>query len=255
MKILAVDDEILALEDLVKNIKKVDKSFEITSFNKPNLALQYAKNNYFDVAFLDIEMGPCSGIEMAKKLKKINPNINIIFVTGYSQYAHEAIKLRASGYVLKPSNTNDIREELNNLRYSIKNDNKVFIRCFGDFEIFYENKPILFEKAKTKELLAYLVDRKGSAVTSGELRSVLWEDADTDRNTNSYLSKLMKDLFNTLNKYNLESIIIRDWNTYALDTTKVSCDYYDYLNNNIQGIRAYNVEYMSQYSWPLFPFD
>ena len=59
----------------------------------------------------------------------------------------------------------------------------------------------------------------------------------------------MKDLFTTLKKHNLENIIIRDWNTYALDTTKVKCDYYDYLDNKPEGIRAYNGEYMSQYSW------
>ena len=254
MKIVVVDDEILALEDLVDNIKKVDNSFEIIPFNKAKEVLEYAHNNKFDVAFLDIEMGPYSGLDLAKELKKINPQLNIIFVTGYSEYMHEAIKLRTSGYVLKPSTVNDIKEELANLRYEITDNPKLYIRCFGDFDVFYNGKSLTFEKSKTKELLAYLVDRKGSAVTSGELRAILWEDAESDRNTNSYLSKLMKDLLSTLNDYDLSDIIIKDWNTYALDVTKVKCDFYDYLNNKIEGIRAYNGEYMSQYSWPINPF-
>ena len=250
MKIVVADDEALALDDLIDNIKKIDDSFEIISFNKAKDVLKYAQNNIFDVAFLDIEMGPYSGLKLAKELKKINPELNIIFVTGYSEYMHEAIKLRASGYVLKPSTVNDIKEELANLRYKIPNNPKLFIRCFGDFDVFYNGKSLTFEKSKTKELLAYLVDRKGS----GELRAILWEEAESDRNTNSYLSKLMKDLLNTLKDYDLSDIIIKDWNTYAIDVTKVKCDYYDYLNNKIDGIRAYNGEYMSQYSWPINPF-
>ena len=249
MIILAADDEKLALEDLRENIKKAKPDAEIHCFNKPRELLSYAKEHSFDVAFLDIEMGTSNGLDVAKTLKKYNPKVNLIFVTGYSDYMQDAIKLRASGYLLKPSTVKDVKEELENLRNELKTDNCLFIRCFGDFDVFVDGRSITFEKAKTKELLAYLVDRRGSAVTSGELRAVLWEDAESDKNTNSYLSKLMKDLFTTLKKHNLENIIIRDWNTYALDTTKVKCDYYDYLDNKPEGIRAYNGEYMSQYPW------
>lgn len=39
------------------------------------------------------------------------------------------------------------------------------------------------------------------------------------------------------------------WNKYAINPEVISCDYYDYLNNKPSGIRAYNGEYMAQYSW------
>ena len=116
MIILAADDEKLALEDLRENIKKAKPDAEIHCFNKPRELLSYAKEHSFDVAFLDIEMGTSNGLDVAKTLKKYNPKVNLIFVTGYSDYMQDAIKLRASGYLLKPSTVKDVKEELENLR-------------------------------------------------------------------------------------------------------------------------------------------
>ena len=60
------------------------------------------------------------GIVLAKKLKEIYPKINIVFVTGYSQYANEAFALHASGYVYKPVTADKIINEMENLRNPIK---------------------------------------------------------------------------------------------------------------------------------------
>ncbi len=70
-----------------------------------------------NVAFLDIEMGAVSGIRIAKKLQAVNSKINIVFVTGFLEYAPDAFELRASGYVSKPATEQKIRAEIDNLRY------------------------------------------------------------------------------------------------------------------------------------------
>ena len=85
--------------------------------------------------------------------------------------------------------------------------------------------------------------------TSGELRAVLWGDASTDDNTRSYLSKALKDLKTILNKAGAGDVIITSWGKCGVDTSRVSCDYYDYLDGKPDGVRAYNGEYMAQYSW------
>ena len=251
MKIIVADDEQLVLDDLVQTIKQVEPDADVDQFSDPDRLLKYADTENFDVAFLDIEMGSVSGIDVAKKLKILNPKVNIIFVTGYNEYAQTALKIRASGYVMKPASADDIAEELHNLRnpVNIEADARCVVRCFGTFDVFVDGKSLEFERRKTRELFAYLVDRRGSTVTSGELRAVLWQDAKTDENTGVYLQKLKKDLINTLKKAGVSDVFVTSWNKYAIDPAKISCDYYDYLNNKPEGVRAYNGEYMSQYGW------
>lgn len=254
MKIIAADDEALALQSLEKAIKEAKPEVEVISFQEPEEVLEYAKDHPVDIAFLDIEMGTMTGIEVAKQLKVWYPKINIIFVTGYDKYMAQAIELRMSGYVTKPATKDKILIELEDLKHPVSTyQNQTGIltaKCFGNFEVFVNGKILEFEKIKTKEMLAYLIDRKGSSVTSGELRSVLWDDDSvTDSNTRSYLSKIKKDLVTTLKEAGVKDAFIESRGKYAVNPEKISCDYYDYLDDKPEGIRAYNGEYMSQYSW------
>lgn len=252
MRILVADDEPLALRNLIRTIGKVKPDAEIISFTEPEDVLEYGRTHFADVAFLDIEMGSVSGIEVAKQLKICYPKINIIFVTGYTQYMAQAISLRMSGYVMKPATEDAIRIELDDLKYPVLQDRDkcLTVRCFGNFEVFANGKILEFEKAKTKEMFAYLVDREGSSVTTGELRGILWDDDDMkDSNTRSYLSKVKKDLVTVLKRVGAKDVFIESRGKYAINRNRIACDYYDFLDNKPEGIRAYNGEYMAQYSW------
>ena len=251
MNIFAADDEKIALSQLTDAIRTAAPDAQLSAFYQPKELLAFAQEQPCDVAFLDVEMGSMTGVEVAKQLKVLYPKVNIVFVTGYSQYMSEAFKLRASGYVSKPVTVEAIAEELAGLRNppEIQHQNVLTARCFGTFDVFANGSSLTFERSKTKELLAYLIDRRGSAVTSGELRAVLWEDAETDKSKATYLQMLKKDLLDTLRAAGAESVLRISWNKYAVDTSKISCDYYDYLDNKPNGVRAYNGEYMAQYSW------
>lgn len=251
MRILAADDESFVLKELVKTIKEVKPEAEVKAFLEPEEVLDYARKNPCDVAFLDIEMGSMSGIEVAKQLKIWYPKINLIFVTGYDEYMAEAFKLHASGYVQKPVTKEAIKAELEELRTPVipQEKNKLVARCFGTFDVFVNGKSLKFSRSKTKEMLAYLIDRRGSGVTSGELRAVLWKEAETDQNTGIYLQKLKKDLIEVLKEAGVEDVFRTSWNQYAIDPDKISCDYYDYMENKASGIQAYSGEYMAQFSW------
>ena len=122
-------------------------------------------------------------------------------------------------------------------------------KCFGTFDVFVNGKSLTFERSKSKELLAYLIDRRGCSVTSGELRTILWEDSGNEKSKSTYLQLLKRDLLQTLKKAGVGDVLNLSWNKYAVDITKICCDYYDYLDNKPEGIRAYNGEFMSQYSW------
>ena len=112
MTILAVDDEIGALTALKQKIEVTAPDAQLVTFTSPEDALQYAKERPFDIAFLDIDMPRINGIDLAKILKMRNSKINIIFVTAYDQYGVDAFALYASGYLLKPICSEDIKKEL-----------------------------------------------------------------------------------------------------------------------------------------------
>lgn len=249
MKILAVDDEPLMLERLCRCIREASPESEVISFRRAKEALEYAGMQNIDVAFLDIQMRHMDGMELAKQIKMIQPKTNFIFSTGYSDYIYDAVsEIRCSGYILKPVTTEQVVKELENLRYPIdyKADAKVYIRCFGNFEVFVNKEALHFDSSKTKELLAYLVDRNGAVCTNGEIISALWED---DGDHYSYLKKCKKDLIKVLAEVGCEDIIVSRWGSMGINKEKFTCDYYQWIEGTANGINAYRGEYMAQYSW------
>lgn len=249
MNILLVDDEKLQLTRLKECVKAVLNDAIFFSYTNPLEALEENKKTDFDIAFLDIEMPGINGISLAKSLKNNNPKINIIFVTAYNNYALDAYKLHASGYVTKPVNKEKIKEEIEGLRYDIeiKPTKKIQIKCFGNFEIFYQGIPLKFKYQKSKELFAYLVDREGSSINVNELNAILWEEDHP-----SYLRNLISDIQSTLKKINASDVFIKKYNECSIDVSKVDCDAYEYKNNNPNAIMMYRGEYMVQYSWAVF---
>lgn len=249
MKVLLVDDEQLQLIRLKESVEHILKDCEILSYTNPLQALEENKSKNIDIAFLDISMPQLNGIMLAKSLKQFNPKINIIFVTAYDDYAFEAMQLHASGYVSKPVNEDKIKKEIEALRYpsELKMTKKLQIKCFGNFEIFHDGKPVKFAYQKSKEVFAYLVDREGSSININELNAVLWEE-----DHKSYLRNLIADIQKTLKAIGCDDVFIKHHNGYSIDVNKVDCDAYEYKRDNPNAIRMYRGEYMMQYSWPIF---
>lgn len=249
MKILLVDDENLQLIRLENTVKKIMPDAECFSFTNPKKAYEETENEKLDIAFLDIEMPLISGIGLAKKLKKNNPLINIIFVTAFDNYALDAYNLHASGYVMKPVNEEKIKKEIEGLRYNVElKPSKILqVKCFGNFEVFKDGSPIKFKYQKSKELFGYLVDREGSSANINELNAVLWEE-----DHKSYLRNLIADIQETLKSIGADEVFIKRHNECFIDPTKIDCDSYEYKNGNPDAIRMYRGEYMIQYPWAMF---
>lgn len=249
MNILLVDDEHLQLLRLENAAKKVLANATFYSFTNPLEAYEESKKHSIDIAFLDIEMPVINGIQLAKKLKTINPKTNVIFVTAYDNYALQAFKVHASGYLTKPVSEEKIKVEIDNLnRVEPLNNNKdIQIKCFGNFEIFYKDEPIKFSYQKSKEVVAYLIDREGAVININELNAVLWEE-----DHKSYLRNLLADIQKTFKSLGISDVLVKRRNGYSIDVNQVDCDAYEYKNGNPDAIRLYRGEYMIQYPWAFF---
>ena len=117
--VMAVDDEKIALNGAVSVLKRVFPSAEVVSFIKPSEALAYAEKNEISVAFLDIEMGQTSGLDLAKKLLSVNPRLNVFFLTAYADYALPAWETGACDFLVKPMTVDSAVKALSHLRYPI----------------------------------------------------------------------------------------------------------------------------------------
>jgi two-component SAPR family response regulator len=246
MRIIAVDDEKIALEALSSAIKAVVAEDEVISFRYPEDALEYAKENFCDIAFLDIEMAGMSGVELAEELKKYNSEINIVFCTGYGSYRDKAFELHASGYLMKPITPEKVKRELENLRRPIIEKKRLKVQTFGNFEVYLDGKPLAFKYRRTKELFAYLVDRVGALCTVGEIIGILFED---ESGREDYFQKLRRDLLTTLEAVGCGNAIVHKRGMLGVVITEIQCDYYDCLNKRKDFATSYLGEYMSQYSF------
>ncbi|MBR6157962.1 MAG: response regulator [Lachnospiraceae bacterium] len=259
MTAMCVDDEGLILARTVSLVKKTELFDTVEAFMDAGEALAFAKRTSVDLALLDIDMPETGGLELAAELKKKQPDIRIIFLTGYSEYAVDAYALHATGYLLKPIGYERLFSEIEYALGDKKTAGKeksaaatghqVTVETFGYFNILVDGKPVSFRRTKAKELLACLVDRQGKYVSRKDLFYILWEDDDYDRARQKYFDTIIRSLKDTLEEYDIADIFEADKGQMRIVPEKIDCDLYRYLQKDRTAIESFRGEYMSSYAW------
>jgi len=246
MLIYAIDDERLALGFLVNILKEAAPEAEIVAFTEYVQLLEAMDKRSCDIAFLDIQLRGMNGLELAKLLMTKKPNLNIIFVTGYKKYMEEAWKMLASGYITKPVHKEDIIDQLQGLRYKIC-EARPRAQTFGNFTLFYKGQVVSFHRKKSKECLAYLIDRRGTVVTRTELSSVLFDDGFYDSNRQKYIGLILKSLADDLEAAGIKDLLCFSKGYCYINKDRLDCDLFDYLEGRL--ILKEGTPYMAEYSW------
>ena len=239
-------------------IREAKPGADVTAFRKQADLLEDAEKNGCDVAFLDIHMRGMNGVELAKKLKEINPKMNIIFVTGFSEYTGDAMRLHASGYIMKPVTKEKVEAELSDLRFPIvpKSNALLRVQCFGNFDVFLpDGSHMHFERQRSKEVFAYLVHRQGSSCTTREIAAALFEDEPFDNKQKNHVQQLIYAMIKSLKAAGAEKAVTRSYNALAVNPDVLDCDYYRFKELDAGAVNAYQNEYMSQYYWADFLYD
>jgi len=247
MLALCVDDERLGLEALKRVVSSVPQVTGTAAFENESEALLWAGHHRPDVAFLDIQMHDMGGLMLAQRLRALHPSLPIIFCTAYENYAVRAMNLHIdASYLMKPIQREAVAYELD--RILAKPPEKLLdVVCFGYFDVFASGKLINFRRSISKELLACLIDRRGAKMTIPELYAIAC-DSRKDLSRQSVYQALYS-LKATLNAVGADEVLISEPGSYAIDISRVSCDYYRLLDGDENAAQSFMGEYMKQYSW------
>ena len=251
MTIICVDDEkqtVMRTADVCRRLESVDEAISFTSAKK---ALGYFDEHNVDIAVLDIVMPQMTGIKLAALIKEKSPQTAIIFLTTFPQYAMDAFAVHATGYMLKPLDEERLTEEIRyalSVRY-MDLSKRIVVQTFGGFDVFVDGSIVSFKQKKCKELLALLVDRRGSSVTRAEAYAVLYEDSFYDRPAQKKFDSIIRQMRQTLRDHDIECIFEMKNAFMRVIPGMFSCDMYRFYNGDKKAYNAYRGEYMTSYSW------
>ena len=154
---IIVEDELPAREELKYFLNEEKEIRLIEEFESPLDTLNFLEKNKIDVVFLDINMPDMNGINLGKIISKIYPEIKIIFITAYKDYAVEAFEVKAFDYLLKPYSEERIRNLLKSLvstksvdnilnrntslkKITINMDEKIYVLSLTDVDYIEANE-------------------------------------------------------------------------------------------------------------------
>ncbi|MFI3325224.1 MAG: LytTR family DNA-binding domain-containing protein [Clostridia bacterium] len=154
------DDEIRQTEYIKKLVsvwaKEQNFSAQIKVFSSAeNFLFEYEDCKNFDILLLDIEMGKINGVELAKEIRKKDEAVQIIFITGFSDFMAEGFEVSALHYLMKPVKMEKLFEVLNK----------------AVAKISYKEKPVIIENTKilpSEIYYAESIGHKSKIVTKTE---------------------------------------------------------------------------------------
>lgn len=250
LKTILVDDELWSMEQFELECRDAD--IELAGkFESAKEALSYAETNVVDLAFLDVELPDMNGILLGKKLREINYDMIVIYISAYEQYIKDAIfDVKADYYLLKPYDHKDITDILNRARYlSGRLRRHVTVRTFGTFDVFVDGRLIEFTNQKAKELFALCIDRGGGEVMMREAIDLLWEGRAYDDKVKSLYRKAVSYLNMILKEYGAECVFSSGRGNCHVNRQELTCDYFEILDGKSIKDSLFDGGYMTNYSW------
>lgn len=181
IRTIVVDDEWYSLLEICELAEKTGIMSVEGQFQNGVDALREAEFIRPQAAFIDIEMPEMDGFTLAEKLLEANPDIKIVFITGWNEYAVTAFEMNALDYIMKPVNRTRFEKMALHLQTELSTQKPsgkaaLTIRCFGKFETLENGKPIAWKWAKAEELFALLVLNANTFVPKDVILKNLWPD-------------------------------------------------------------------------------
>lgn len=229
IKIAAVDDERHALERFEKIAAGVSGIRLLGLYDTSEEIISHLKRENLDVVFLDIEMPGQNGLQLFKQLQAIDPGLDIVFVTAYKNYAIDAFEMNALDYILKPVTEERFNRTIRRIQDRRRPEGytvKPFIQCLGDFEVFVNGSALTWKNSKAKEILGFLVQKKGVPVNWEKIADAVWPDYNAEKSHSNFHATTYL-LRKRLAEAGISDLLENNRGNYRVMTDRFTCDYYD----------------------------
>lgn len=117
LRAIIVDDEALSIKRLKRLLEENGEVDVFETFLGPKGVCEYVSVNPIQVAFLDIAMPAENGMSLSERLREIRPSLDVVFFTGYDEYAVDAFELNALDYLMKPVTERRLAKTLEKIKH------------------------------------------------------------------------------------------------------------------------------------------
>ncbi len=184
-----VDDEMPARNELTSILQEIEEVEVVAEFSTGKSFLEFLKSDTVDVVFMDIEMPVMNGIETVQTMERMSDDIlnvpQVVFSTGFAQFAIQAFDLAVFDYILKPYKDERIRKTISRIRQNLEEHSKnkqvgEIIKAKNNFVIATDNKFIVLKPEEEIVLIKTLQGKLLFYTTRGILESkLLLKDVET----------------------------------------------------------------------------
>lgn len=249
MRAIIVDDEVIMLKSFMRLSSGISGLDIIGQFEYPEDALEYAKTNRIDLAILDVSMPGMNGIELAKKLREMYPEILIVFISAFDEYVRDSNAIGGDYYIVKPYKRETIEMMMQKMLLLSQRLNKeLYIRMFGRFTVLKNGRPIHLS-GKAKEILALVASRCGKEISNEEIYSTIWEGRECSNYHMKVYYNALKRLKDALKEEQIPDLLISTARGQIINTSLFDCDYYAWQDGSMGERDRFEGEFLPEYSW------
>ena len=249
MRAIIVDDEPLMLKRFARLSKDIDDLNIVGRFESAEKALAYASGHQFEAAFLDVAMPGKNGIELAKALRKTMPELVIVFVSAYDEYIWDFNQIGGDYYIIKPYSKQTLGMAMERVRLLLQRQQKeLYVRTFGRFLLLKNGKPVPLS-GRAKEILAFVVTRRGKEVSNEEIYTTLWAGRPYGNVEMTVYYNALRRLKQALKKEHIEDLLISTKRGQLVNTALFDCDFYSWQDRSTGKTDRFEGEFLTEYEW------
>jgi two-component SAPR family response regulator len=249
MRAIIVDDEPMMIKRFLRLSNDIPGFDIVATFDDPEEALKYVKENPVEAVLLDIEMPGMSGLALAKTMRKKREDIVIVFVTAHEGYIAESNKMGGDYYLLKPYTRDMIELMVDRICLIARRQYKdIYVQMFGRFVVFKNGTPIQLT-GKAKEILALIISRCGREISNEEIYNTIWENRPYSNEKMTVYYNALKRLKSALSAESISDILISTTHGQIANVETFDCDYYAWREKSAELRDQFEGEFLSEYSW------
>lgn len=251
MKAIIIENDVYSLKTFEKAEQFLPELQLLGRFTATEKCIKFISANQIDVLFIDLDIWPRNWKTTIEELRNTDKTIFIVAITSRVDIYEDCYKSRIISVLKKPINVKSIDDTIDFLRCIRESDSdrKIEVKTFGSFALLVNERPVKFSRSKSKEILAYLIDKQGTTVSRKTLAAeVMNEDNYDERvinNLNTYIHWLKKDL----KKAGILRILYNSNGVLAVVPSEFTCDLYQAISGDTEILKQYRGEYLYEYSW------